>query len=340
VFLKKLFNKDHRYYLEKGEKYFRDERYADARNAFSEALQKLERGSAEASSLQVLIEKKLSDASNRLAMLNLSEAEHASTSGEIAKAMDHLRLVIELAEDVILREKAENLLTSLDPDLPAKHAEANHHSCNGCSDDFGKTTEDCHVTSDSLAIEDRFEVYIQTLPGNLPQRYADLGEKFAYGYLLNRDGDSEGALKVFEELSAEEENDILDYEMALLFYRNGDHIKCEKLLHRALELNGLNPLCHLGLVQLLCETGRAVEAVPLLKHMIDMRVLPDQARLLLGDVCLMLDDEMGAMDNFTALITSPNLAREAAARVIPLLEKHGRGEDATYLSKRFAKRCC
>lgn len=340
MFFKKLFTKDHRYYLEKGEKYFQDERYADARNAFCQALQKLERSSAEASSLQFMIQGKLSETGDRLASLNLAEAEHALDSGDITKAADHLRLVIELAEDVTLREKAEKLLDPLGSHSCAKRPESLLHSCNSCTVNLGENAEHSHVTHESLATEDRFEIYIQTLPGDLPERYADLGEKFAYGYLLSRDGDSEKALEIFAELLAEKENDILNYEMALLRYREGNHVSCEKLLHRALALNELNPLCYFSLVQLLCETERTAEAVPLLNQMILMQVLPDQARLMLGDVYLLLGDETSAINSFSALIALPELAREAAERLIPLLEKSGRQEDAIYLTKRFAKGCC
>lgn len=44
MFLKKLFNfgKDYNHYLEKGDRYLADERFADARNAYGEALEKIE----------------------------------------------------------------------------------------------------------------------------------------------------------------------------------------------------------------------------------------------------------------------------------------------------------
>ena len=44
MFLKKLFKfgKDYNHYLEKGDRYLADERFADARNAYGEALEKIE----------------------------------------------------------------------------------------------------------------------------------------------------------------------------------------------------------------------------------------------------------------------------------------------------------
>lgn len=340
MFFKKLFTKDYRHYLEKGEKFFQEERYADARSAFFEALQKLDSCGCEADSLQGMIRQKLAESGDRLGALNLAEAEHALQSGNVAKAGDHLLLVMELAEDVTLREKAERLLKTMDAEAAAERPNTLRHSCAGCSEDSGKNSQESHITDEHLATEDRYELYLQTLPADLPERYAGLGEKFAYGYLLNRDGDSKSALKVFEELAADGENDILCYEMALLHYRDGNLAKCEELLQKALRLNGMNPLCYFGLVQLLCETGRTAEAVPLLDHMIRVQLLADQARLMLGDVYLLLEDEDLAMENFSKLVASPNLGREAAQRLIPLLERHGRQDDAVYLAKRFAHGCC
>ena len=126
----------------------------------------------------------------------------------------------------------------------------------------------------------------------------------------------------------------------MIHYRRGNAEKCESLLRRAIELNGVNPLCYFGLVHLLAETGRVAEAMPFLELMLERELLPDQARLLLGDVYLMLEDENNATDCYTQVLSSPNFAKEAAGKLIPLLEKNGRAEDAGYLVKKFSKGCC
>jgi len=342
VFLKKLFgfNKDYRYYLEKGDRYLHEERYADARDAFAEAMQKMAESDAEDVSVGSLLREKFAETGNRLGELNLSEAEHALNNGDHKKAEDHLRIVTELAEDAALREKAEKILAGLVSESPRKKINDANHSCFSCRDDSAQTTHESHAVDAQLAAEDRFSLYIHTLPGDLAERYAGLGEKFAHGCLLNLDGDGEGALKAFAELSVEAGNDILDYEIAIIYYRKGDLINCERLLRRAIELNGLNPLCHLGIVQLLVETDRVAEAIPFLERMINADILPDQARLMLGDVYLLLEDETRAVEIYSQVLSSPKHAREAAEKLIPLLERQGRPEEAAYLAKRFMKGCC
>jgi predicted negative regulator of RcsB-dependent stress response len=342
VFLKKLFgfNKDYRHYLEKGDRYLQEERYADARDAFAEAMQKMAKSDAEDISMDSLLREKFAETGNRLGELNLSEAEHALNNGDHKKAEDHLRIVSELAEDAALREKAGKLLAGLVSESHRKKINDANHSCFSCKDDSDQATHESHAVDEQPAAEDRFTLYIHTLPGDLAERYAGMGEKFAHGCLLNLDGDGEGALKVFAELSGEAENDILDYEIAIIYYQKGDLKNCERLLRRAIELNGLNPLCHLGIVQLLAEIDRVAEALPFLEQMINADLLPDQARLLLGDVYLLLEDDSRAVESYSQVLLSPKHAKEAAEKLIPLLEKQGRPVEAAYLAKKFMKGCC
>jgi hypothetical protein len=80
--------------------------------------------------------------------------------------------------------------------------------------------------------------------------------------------------------------------------------------------------------------------LPFLQHMINIEVIPDQAGLLLGDAYLLLEDENNAVDCYTRVLSSPGYAKDAAMKLIPLLEKQGRREDAAYLAKKFKKGCC
>jgi predicted negative regulator of RcsB-dependent stress response len=342
VFLKKLFNfrKDFSYYQEKGDRYFSAERFADARDAFSEALEKIDRGDNNNISIKISLRDKLAECGNRLGRLNLTEAEHALNNGDLKKAGEHLHIVLELAEEPALREKAENMLAGTGTATACNGKNEATNSCGSCKGDHDNTGHDeDHGIDPTMHMEDRFALYIHTLPEDLPKRYGEMGEKFARGCLLNLDGNVDGALTVFEELSAEGENDILDYEKAIIYYHKGDSRKCENLLKKALEFNGYNPLCYIGLVQLYTEIGRGKEALPLLERMISADLVPDQARMMLGDVYMLLQDESMAVECFKRLLSSPGVARQAAERLIPMLEKQGRSEEAAYLAKKFAKGC-
>jgi tetratricopeptide (TPR) repeat protein len=343
MFLKKLFNfrKDYTHYLEKGDRYLADERFAEARIAYGEALEKLEAGGGADPSRMDTVQRKIALTGNMLGRLNLVEAEHAIAGGDRKKAGEHLQIIMDLADDPVLRGEAERLLDSLDCATPeAEHATA-VHGCVDCGEqDAEKDSDDRQVPEDSITGEDRLDLYFQTLPGDLPERYAGMGEEFARGCLLNLEGNGEGALRIFEGLSADRENDILNYEKALLHYHKGDLESCEQLLIRAIDLNPANPLCHIGLVQLYTEIVRAPEALQLLERMIAGDVVPEQARLMQGDLYTLLKDESNAVESYSRLLTSPKYSKEAAERIVPLLVKQGRTEEAAYVAKKFAKGCC
>jgi tetratricopeptide (TPR) repeat protein len=340
MFLKKLFTfgKDYNHYLEKGDRYLADERFAYARNAYCEALEKIEAcGEADLSRIEA-VRQKIALTGNMLGRLNLVEAEYALSSGDRKKAEEHLRIIMELADDALLRENAGRLQAELDSKSPkAAHAQA-VQSCGNCEEVEAETgNDDNHDMDVNITSEDRVALYFQTLPGDLPERYAEMGEEFARGCLLTLEGNGEGALRVFEGLPSDTENDILDYEKAILYFHAGDSGKCEQLLLRAVALNPGNPLCHIGLVHLYSEIGREPEALQVLERMISSDLLPEQARMMQGDLYNQLQDEDNAVECYSKLLTYPQFAKQAAERIVPILQGQGRTEEAAYLVKKFAK---
>lgn len=341
MFLKRLFKfgRDYRHYLEKGDSCMAAEQYADARNAYLDALEKL--GDGADPSLSGSIRQKIAMAGDMLGRLNLVEAEHALAVGNRKKAEEHLQVVLDLADDSNLRETAERMLSAPAAEAAGVARMEAVSGCAGCGVSAAETdTDEHHEAEGSISREDRLALHFQTLPGDLPERYAGMGEKFARGCMLNLEGDGAGALRVFEELSSAGEDDILDYEKAILYYQQGDADSCERLLVKALGLNPGNPLCNIGLVQLYTETGRGPEALGVLARMIASGVVPEQAMLMQGELYALLDDEPNAIETYSKLLAAPQYAREAAVRIIPLLQRQGRDQEAAYLTKKFAKGCC
>ncbi|MRR57733.1 MAG: hypothetical protein EG824_05925 [Deltaproteobacteria bacterium] len=340
MFLKKLFNfsKDYHHYLEKGDRYLADERFAEARIAYGEALEKIESsGEATASRIEDL-RQKIAQTGNMLGRLNLVEAECALSSGDRRKAGEHLRIIMDLADDPTLRERSEGLLAGLSSEASEVTRDKAVTACASCEERAAETGDvDHHDMDDAITKEDRLALYFQTLPGDLPERYAGMGEEFARGCHLTLEGDGEAALRVFEGLSAETDNDILKYEKAILSYHKCDSGTCEQLLLEALRLNPANPLCHIGLAQLYSEIGRVSEALQVLERMISRDLLPEQARMMQGDLYTLLQDESNAVECYSKLLATPKFAREAAERIVPLLESQGRSEEAAYLVKKYVK---
>ena len=285
------------------------------------------------------IRSRLVETGNRLALMNLSEAEHAMNRGDFHKAEEHLELTAELAADGTIKEKAERLRGRLSPEAFSVAAQGTDHDCSGCATGEAHASEnDC--IPDYLSAQERFDLLMQTIPAGLRERYADLGEEFAAGYLMVHGGEEEAGAGILQDLLKEGENDILLYEIALMDFKAGNLTECERLLRRAFDLNDENALSCLALVQLLTDTGRLEESLPILGHMIDKQLVLEQSLLFLGDVHQGLGNDDAAVESYSKALTYPNASRAAAERLIPLFEKQGRSEDAAYLAKRFLKGCC
>ncbi|GFE58562.1 lipopolysaccharide assembly protein LapB [Geobacter sp. AOG1] len=336
----RFFKRDYRYYISEGEKYLAAEHYADARTAFNEALAKMGGETVDNAALIADVKSKIALAGNRLGFVNLAEAEHAIQSGNMVKAHEHIQLVMHLAEDVTAREKAEILLQHMTVNSPAAIVAETSPGCASCNGISHKTVENSDVSEEHLSPADRFFLAVQTLPGELHQRYMVLGEKFACAYLSAHGENDDSALSLFQELNEAGENDIYHYEISLIHYRQGDLARCELHLQRALELNGTNPLCWLALAQLYVDAGRFQEALGVLDHMVLEGFLSDQARTLQGDVYQSMGAVDRSIDCYTELLASPGTARIAAERLVPLLESQGRSDEAEFLFKKYLKGCC
>lgn len=335
--------KDHRHYLSQAGKSLAAERYADARVDFLEALKLCP---SDASQDEREIREGLGRAGNRLGELNLHEGERSANAGEQAKAFDHFTLARELAVDETIRSAARTGLEKLRAPAsaaPAAAAAPKAHggsSCSSCKDAGSHGSAEQEIPEANLSGDDRFFLMVAPLPGELSGRYAALGEKFAEAYLLIHDGNDAAAFPILREMLLSCENDIVNYEVALIMYRSGEVHECEALLNRSLRLNPANSMSYLALVQLMAEAGRYPEAIGTVRRMAELGILADQAEFMLGELLEASGDEAGAFEAWTKALEQPGVARSAAERLIPILGAQGRTEEAKYLAKRYLKGCC
>jgi pentatricopeptide repeat protein len=214
------------------------------------------------------------------------------------------------------------------------------HSCTGCGHDHSSDSNKSAPAEAQLPLGEQYQLLIHTLPGDLPARYALMGEEFAYAYMTSHLGEHSRALEMYEQLLPGSDNDILHYETAITKFQLGDVNGCEELLSKAVGLNEFNPLCNLSMAQLYCRTGRYEEAIARLQLMLDSNILSDQAMMLLGDVYELQGNEDGAVQIFSQALNVPALKRAAAERLLPILERQGRAEDVQYLQRHYLKGCC
>ncbi|RNC68752.1 MAG: hypothetical protein ED859_09530 [Desulfuromonadales bacterium] len=335
----KLFRKDPLSYVEKGDRLMTAGRFADARCCYEEAIGRLDAATADGADALASLRQKMATAGNRMAEMNLQEAEYCLVSGDFHKAEEHLELSRGLADDVTIREKTEKIFALLDKAYPPVHGHKGGGSCGGCGSSKHQVDGITDYSGEHLGDADRYELLIRPLPGDLPDRYAEMGEEFAYGYLAAHSGDREKARLTFERLLAGGDNDIILYETAIISHQEGDSRRCETLLRRALALNDTNPLCNLGLVQLLTDGARFDEALPMLEKMVERGILADQAMMFLGEIYRAKGENDKAVDQFTRLLPGP-FKREAAERLVMILEEGGRSDEAAYVAKQYLKGCC
>lgn len=342
MFFKRFFVKSLDQILAKGNSSFKDEHYSEARQYFLDALEMIDK-SPEGEQNRAYIQSMLAQCGNTLAEMNIHEAEAALRSANSQKAAEYLELAIALADDVPIREKAEKLLTNLTDISTIAAATNDHdgkHGCASCDPAHRQMPESAPVLPDHLHSHEQFQLYINTLPGDLPERYSSLGEEFAEAYLLARTDDSAQALNKFRELLSAGDNDIILYETALLEYKVGRIAVCESLLLKALNLNSENPVCNLSLAQLYTDSGRLDEALPLLKSMMDRQILFEQSLLMLADLYTMQGDLENAINLLSSGLQLPALKKAAAERLVQILAAQGRDDEAAYLVKTYLKGCC
>ena len=344
AFLKNLFGgKDAGFYLDKGNRLFAEGRYAEARVAYGDALEKL---GSDDSTIRAEITTRRSEAGDALAVINLKEAEHCFNAGDSVKALDHLELARELAVGGEVRGRVDLLMRRLGSESPTAHLSdtpESSASCDCASGSCGTAVAfDKPPPSDTdqhLSTEERFELMTAALPDDLPRRYRAMGARFADAYLLSHDGDDEAAARILEAITTPVSQDIIFYELALIRHRQGSIRDCESLLRQAMRANDRNPLCYLALVDLSIGTGRPEEALSILDTMIALELLPAQALMVRGDILEHLGQDEKALENYVLLLDSP-YKKDAAMKIIPILERLGRGDEARQLFSRYVKGCC
>lgn len=342
MFFKKFFKKSFEQVLTKADSLFTDGHYADARQYFFDALEKVQ-DSANEEQDRSQIRTMIAKCGNILAEMNICEAEAATRSGNSQKAAEYLELSLELADDVMIREKAEKLifsLTQLSTTANNKLEPGEKQACSSCSSSHQHTPETFDILPDHLHSHEQYQLFINTLPGDLPQRYALLGEEFAEAYLLAHSDNISEALNKFRQLLSTDNNDIILYETAILEYKEGRSGVCESLLRKAIKLNADNPVCNLSLAQLFVDSGRLDEAVALLKSMMDRTILYDQSLVMLADVYTVKGDQESAINLLSSGLLLPALKKASAERLVSILAFQGRDEEAAYLVKTYLKGCC
>ena len=313
------------------------ESFFDARTCYEDGLRLCSgEGSNE---LKTVLTGRIDTANCRLAELNIREAESAFALGNAAKACDHLELVHTLTFDTHLREKAEKLLHIFSQTDNTHDAVIQGASCSSCSGSFGVESADSSFSEDSLSLLEYYDLLIHQLPVDQYQRYAGLGENFAYAYTAASRDEHHEALLALEKCSDTLPLDIYWYEKGKVLHRIGNDSEAEQHLRTAIQLNSANSLARFTLVQLLHENSRYQEALAIIDSMVAECIMPEQAQLLRAEIFGESGDYERAVNQYIELLETP-YARVAAEKLHILLIEIGRHNDAAVIFKKYMLKSC
>ncbi|MFK5925048.1 MAG: tetratricopeptide repeat protein [Desulfuromusa sp.] len=175
-------------------------------------------------------------AGDGLAQLNLNEALGLQRGGDYTQAAEHLHLAqgqvcsAELCEEIEAAIAAE----PLDPEIDST-AEEHPNACASCS------PQPTTLLNDEDAMfgdnESQLELILTSYPADLAARYAIKNSIFKEAFLLSHAGQDEQALPLWQQVEAEDQDDLYWFEVGSLFARTGDLTEARPALETALEQN-------------------------------------------------------------------------------------------------------
>ena len=337
-FISRLFAKSPSDLLAKGDRYMESDCYFDARTCYEDGL-RISTGKDDGSDLDTVFTERINGANHKLAERNLHEAEFAYSRGEANKAIDHLELVKALTGDQVLLEKAEAMLLELSQPENEASEKPNVSSCASCAGSSGGECSDSEPEDDSLPLLEYYELLIQQLPDDQYQRYAVLGDNFAYAYVAASRDQHEDALTALDGCQGVLPEDIYWCEKGKVLHRLGNDTVAEQHLRKALELNDVNSLAWLTLALVLRENDHFQEALTAIEAMVAKQIMPEQALLMRADIFEVTGDHDAAVNLYVELLQTP-FARAAAERLYVILMETGRQNDAAVILKKYLSKSC
>ncbi len=333
-FISKWFSKSPADLLTKGDNCLESESFFDARTYYEDGLLRSAGGELEA-----VFRERIATANLRLAERNLFEAEFAHSHGDFTKAIDHLELAKTLTSDPVIRNKADLLLQKYgEKEGHHEEPQAAASSCSSCSSS-GCAPSDAENLDHSLPLLEYYELLIQQLPTEQCQRYAGLGEDFAFAFIAASQDEHLEALAALERCIDSVPRDIYCYEKGKLLHRLGNDSEAELQLGAAIQLNGRNELAWLNLALVLRESNRLQDAMTVIETMICEQIMSGEALLMRADIFEMTGDHESAVNQYVELLQTA-FARPAAEKLYIILQELGRPNDAAVIFKKYLNKSC
>ncbi|NOY13124.1 MAG: hypothetical protein GXP51_05410 [Deltaproteobacteria bacterium] len=231
------------------------ERFADARLLAEQVLGQplAEAEIAEANRLQAA-------AGDGLARLNLNEGLGFQRSGNTELAAEHLQLALQQVCSADLRREIEQAAeTPLIPVVETPVKDCSSESCAGCG-----PQEPVPPADTELALPDRdsqLELVLTSYPPPLVERYRGKSELFLQAFLLSHAGQDEVALPIWQQLPADDQDELYWFELGAVQARCGHGKEGRESLEKALQIDPGFLLAGEALVSLLISLDEADSAL-------------------------------------------------------------------------------
>lgn len=163
------------------------------------------------------------EAGDKLAAINLDQAEICLQAAELARAAEHLELAAGQARSPQLQQRHSQLAASLTqvPSTPEPVVAADPgHDCSSCSGPQPATGTAVLQEDHDLPEDVAWELLLEGLPQSLAERYAAQPPEFCRAVLASSQGDYASATELFRQASGDD--DLRAYELALLALRQED----------------------------------------------------------------------------------------------------------------------
>lgn len=174
------------------------------------------------------------NAGNQLAGANLELAEACLRAGESERAGEHLELVLAHGRDEILRQAARDLLEQLAAPIAGRPT---GDDCTRCESGHSKpdkvTVSDAHP--DPVGFAETWELTLAAMAPRWGDRYARLDATLQQAVVFAHAGQNEEALEIFLSVDEVDRCDVVRFELACLYLRQGDIAKGSELLQSLLE---------------------------------------------------------------------------------------------------------
>lgn len=302
------------------------QRYADALLIIDE-IDQTELSTDECSEIQTLATK----AGDTLAQMNLDEGLFLLRDDQQQRAMDHLQLAQQQAVSPQLQVRIDEALSKMDNVEPITPAAAS--DCSSCSSCGPKTDNDPTPLdeADHPDFASQLDLILVSYPEALAERYQNKSVAFQQALLLAHQGDEVAALKQFEQIGADERDDLYDFEVGSILGRQGSVAKACSSLKSALQKNPSHLLAVETLVILLMAQSKHKEATQLIEQMLGKDQDPAFCHAQLASIHHLQQNNDLALDHGKKAIASGQNDPRIVLMTAMLLEKKGELEEAEML---------